>query len=76
MQLSGIMSLKKGQPAVNQCELCVGTHDDATIEFCKEKGIVYESYGALRSVDLQGKEITAIATAHSKSTTQPISSAQ
>lgn len=43
MQLRGIMTLKQGQPAVNQCELCVGTHDDDTIKFCKEKGIVYES---------------------------------
>ena len=37
--LEGILSLGMGQPAVNQCQLSVGSHDDATIAFCKSKGI-------------------------------------
>lgn len=34
-------------PAVNQCELSVVNHDDATIEYCTKKGIVYQSYSPL-----------------------------
>ena len=37
--LEGILSLGMGRPAVNQCQLSVGSHDDATIAFCKSKGI-------------------------------------
>ena len=41
---------------------CVGDHDDATIAFCKSKGITYEAYGALRSVDFTNKQLIAVAT--------------
>ena len=43
----------QGVPAVNQCELCVGTHDDATISFCQSKNITYQSFAPLRSVSGQ-----------------------
>ena len=59
-----------GIPSVNQCELYVGYHDDPTITYCKSKGITYEGYGALRSVDLTGAAITKIAADHSVSTAQ------
>ena len=29
------------QPAVNQCDMSIKTHDDATIAYCQSKGIVY-----------------------------------
>lgn len=32
------------RPAVNQCELSVSYHDDATIEYCKSQKIVYQSF--------------------------------
>lgn len=56
-QLESIMSLGKGGPAVNQCALSVGNHDDATIRYCKAKGIVYEAFSALKSVDLKDKRL-------------------
>lgn len=69
-QLEAIMSLKKGVPAVNQCELCVGTHDDATIKFCQDNGITYEAFGALRSVNFTNAGLVAIAKAHMVSVAQ------
>jgi diketogulonate reductase-like aldo/keto reductase len=50
--------------------MCVGDHDDDTIAFCKSKGITYEAYGPLRSVNLSDKRIQTIANAHGVSTAQ------
>ena len=33
--------------AVNQCKLSVVHHDDSTIQYCKQAGIVYQSYSPL-----------------------------
>ena len=55
--LTAIMSVGKGAPAVNQCALSVGNHDDATIKFCKAKGIVYEAFSALKNVDLKDQRL-------------------
>eukprot|EP01052_Picozoa_sp_SAG31_P008090 SAG31_NODE_399_length_16247_cov_19.137540_18_plen_160_part_00 len=69
-QLKSIMQLGKGKPAVNQCELSVGEHDDATIKFCQAHGITYESFGALRSVNLKDARLISIGAAHNVSTAQ------
>ena len=50
--------------------MSVGDHDDDTIEFCRAHNITYESYGALRSVDLADPRIAKIADAHGVSTAQ------
>ncbi len=57
-------------PAVNQCQMSIGSHDDATIAFCKKHNITYESYSPLRNVDLSDKRITPIAKAHNVTTAQ------
>ena len=62
--LEGILELEIETPAVNQCGMYVGSHDDATIGFCKSKNITYEAYGALRNVDFTNKDLVRIATAH------------
>jgi 2,5-diketo-D-gluconate reductase A len=64
------MSINLGPPAVNQCEMCIGDHDDGTIRFCQEQNITYESYGPLRSVDLADPRLTSVATAHRVSPAQ------
>jgi diketogulonate reductase-like aldo/keto reductase len=69
-QLEAIMKLGKGKPAVNQCEMAVGDHDAATMRFCQAHGITYESYGALRAVDLTDKTLAAAAKAHGVTTAQ------
>jgi 2,5-diketo-D-gluconate reductase A len=57
-------------PAVNQCQMSIGSHDDATIAFCQKRNITYESFSPLRDVDLSDKRIAPIAKAHNVSTAQ------
>ena len=57
-------------PSVNQCGMSVGSHDDATIAFCKAHQITYEAYGTLRNVDFTNPELMLIATAHGVSAAQ------
>ena len=64
------MSLNIGIPAVNFCEMSVGNHDDATIAFCKAKGITYEAWAPLRDVNLTDTRLVAIAAAHGVSSAQ------
>ena len=46
--LAPILAMKNATvPAINQCEMYVGNHDDATIEFCKQHDILYEAYSPL-----------------------------
>jgi diketogulonate reductase-like aldo/keto reductase len=60
------------KPAVNQCHLSIGSHDDETIAYCIKEGITYEAYGTMRSC--YGKPYTPtldkIATAHNTGTAQ------
>lgn len=57
-------------PAVNQCQMSIGSHDDATISFCQDNSITYEAYSPLRHVDFSDATINEIATAHGKSVAQ------
>ena len=59
-------------PAVNQCEMYVGAHDDATRAFCNSHGITYESYSPLGRgrLDFKDPRIQRIAEAHGKSAYQ------
>lgn len=57
-------------PAVNQCQMSIGSHDDATIAFCQDHGITYEAYSPLRHVDFSDATVNKIATAHGKSVAQ------
>lgn len=45
----GIDQLKQlePKPSLNQCSLSVVHHDDATIQYCQDNGIVYEAYSPL-----------------------------
>jgi len=53
------------KPAVNQCSMSVGNHDDETITFCKQNNITYEAYSPLRDVNLTDSTLGAIANSHS-----------
>lgn len=57
-------------PAVNQCSMSVGNHDDSTISFCNAHSITYESYSPLRRVDLGDRRLSSIASVHNVSTAQ------
>ena len=65
-QLDSIISLGKGVPSVNQCALSVGNHDDATIRYCKAKGIMYEAFSALKNVDLKDTRLAVRARTRSQ----------
>jgi diketogulonate reductase-like aldo/keto reductase len=68
-------SARDWPPAINQCSLSIGYHDDATIAYCKAHSIVYMSYsplcgGANGSSCQHGSvlnlpEVQAVASAHS-----------
>jgi len=68
--LQHILDLGGTVPAINQCSMSIGNHDDATIEFCKSKNITYEAYSPLRHVDLTNDTLTSIADRHHASTAQ------
>ena len=55
--LETVLKTAKITPAANQCSMHIGRHDDATIAFCKEKGILYEAYSPLGGPDLHGKAV-------------------
>jgi diketogulonate reductase-like aldo/keto reductase len=70
-------------PAINQCSYSVEQHDDKIIDYCKSKGITYQSYSPLcggangSSCSMQGgksvlliPEVKTIATAHNVSAAQ------
>ena len=45
-------------------------HDDETISYCQSKGIVYESYDALKGCPTKDADVVSIAAAHNVSTYQ------
>ena len=57
-------------PALNQCQMSIGSHDDATIAYCQSKNITYESWGPLRRVDLTDPRVVKVASAHHASAAQ------
>jgi diketogulonate reductase-like aldo/keto reductase len=57
-------------PAVNQCSMSIGNHDDATRAFCASHGITYEAYSPLSHVDFSDSRLSKIAAAHGVSAAQ------
>ena len=68
--LDALIAMGGVPPAVNQCQMSVGSHDDRTIAHCKQHNVTYEAYSPLRRVDLEDHRIAAIATAHGVTTAQ------
>ena len=68
--IDAALSLGGTKPALNQCQMSVGSHDDATIAYCKSNNITYESYSPLRRVDLTDRRITSIAASHNVTAAQ------
>ena len=57
-QLAALLAEATTKPAVNQCELSVGHHDDETIAYCKAQGITYEAYEAMRGCPFSNAQVT------------------
>lgn len=68
--LDAALSLGGVPPAVNQCAMAIGSHDDGTIAYGKAHNVTYEAYSPLRHVDLKDPRITSIAAAHQVTTAQ------
>ena len=71
-ELGALLETAKVPPAVNQCQLSVGSHDDATIDFCRAHGITYEAYSPLRGNEMSQQAVKKIAATHGKSGAQVI----
>ena len=75
-QIKEILATATTPPALNQCSMHIGGHDDDTIQFCKVQGITYEAYSPLGGDDLGGRSVLtypavkSIAEAHSVSSAQ------
>eukprot|EP00419_Tripos_fusus_P051983 CAMPEP_0172814530 /NCGR_PEP_ID=MMETSP1075-20121228/11281_1 /TAXON_ID=2916 /ORGANISM="Ceratium fusus, Strain PA161109" /LENGTH=284 /DNA_ID=CAMNT_0013654329 /DNA_START=93 /DNA_END=943 /DNA_ORIENTATION=+ len=63
-------ALPKPVPAVNQCQMGVKLHDDATIKYCQKNGILYEAYWVMNNCPFTDSRITKIAVAHNVSASQ------
>jgi len=68
--LDAVISVGGAKPAVNQCQMSIGSHDDATIAYTKQLGIYYEAYSPLRRINLSTPLLVSIAKAHGKSPAQ------
>ena len=52
-------------PAVNQCDMSLKNHDDATIAYCQSHNITYEAFYAMKGCDFKSPVIQTIASSHS-----------
>jgi len=68
--LDGVLSIGGTPPAINQCQMSIGSHDDTTRAYGLAHNITYEAYSPLRHVDLTDSRLTAIATHHAVSSAQ------
>jgi len=57
-------------PSVNQCSMGVSHHDDTTIAYCQERGILYEAFRAMHGCPFGDERISSIAHSHNVSDAQ------
>merc|ERR1712080_442091 len=74
--LNAVLTKATVKPAVNQMQLYVGHHDDATIGLCKQHGITYMAYSPLGVNNFNPKSVLVnpvvqkVAAAHNVSAAQ------
>lgn len=69
-QIESLLKTATVTPAVNQCDMGVSHHDDATIAYCQQHNITYEAWGAMKGCPFTDPTILSIAKAHSVSPAQ------
>ena len=69
-QVEDLLETANVVPAINQCQMSVGHHDDENIEFCKEHNITYEAWNVVKGCDRTHPTVVAAAAAHNVSTFQ------
>jgi len=65
-----LLKTAKVAPAVNQCFMSIGQHDEETLAFSQSMGITYEAYEAMRGCPFSSAALANISTAHSTSAAQ------
>ncbi len=50
-QIQQLLSLNQDVPAVNQCQMAVGSHDDETRAFCELHNITYQAWSPIGHVN-------------------------
>jgi len=70
--LDAVLALGGTQPAVNQCQFSVGSHNDEHLAYNAARNVSYESYSPLMNFQLlaENGQIKAIAAQHNKSVAQ------
>jgi endoglycosylceramidase len=72
--LEVVLALNGTVPAVNQCQMSVGSHDDARMRFTQAKGIAYEAYSPFGreqpGINFADPRLVRIAEAHGVSVPQ------
>jgi len=71
-ELAALLETAAVTPAVNQCKLSVGAHDDVTIAFCKAHAIQYEAYSPLKGGEMSLPAVKKIGASHGKSGAQVV----
>ena len=59
-QIESLLKTAKVVPAVNQCDMSLKNHDDATIAFCQQHNITYEAFYAMKGCECGQKTTPAM----------------
>ena len=59
-QIESLLKTAKVVPAVNQCDMSLRNHDDATIAFCQQHNITYEAFYAMKGCECGQKTTPAM----------------
>lgn len=63
-QLRALLAAATTKPAVNQCQMSMANQESEMLQYCKEEGIVFEAYAAMRACPFSNPRVKAIATKH------------
>jgi 2,5-diketo-D-gluconate reductase A len=68
--IDAVLSLGGVGPAINQCRMSIGMHDDEAIAYGAALNITYQAYSPLRRVPLKDERIINVASTHQVSAAQ------
>jgi len=63
-RLGALLKVAATKPAVNQCQMSMAHQEREMLEYCAEKGIVFEAYAAMRGCPFSDPRVQRVAAAH------------
>mmetsp|Transcript_49588 Transcript_49588/g.162153 ORF Transcript_49588/g.162153 Transcript_49588/m.162153 type:complete len:312 (-) Transcript_49588:205-1140(-) len=63
-RLGALLKAAATKPAVNQCQMSMAHQEREMLEYCAEKGIVFEAYAAMRGCPFSDPRVQRVAAAH------------